>query len=164
MIQQLRTAHTLAVCAACMALSLVFCTNVDAACRNTQPFNKWLSSFTDEATQAGLSAAALRALAPVRFSSAVIDRDRSAAVFAQDFLTFARRMVSGYRLEHGARQLRQRARLFAELERAFGVPGPVITAFWALETDFGANNGDFPTLDALATLAYDCRRPALFRP
>jgi lytic murein transglycosylase len=44
------------------------------------------------------------------------------------------------------------------------VPGPVLTAFWGLETDFGANNGDFPTLIALATLAYDCRRPTLFRP
>jgi lytic murein transglycosylase len=44
------------------------------------------------------------------------------------------------------------------------VPGAVIAAFWALETDFGAVQGDFSTLDALATLAHDCRRPDLFRP
>ena len=43
------------------------------------------------------------------------------------------------------------------------MPGPVITAFWGLETDFGANLGDFATLQSLATLAYDCRRPDLFR-
>jgi lytic murein transglycosylase len=43
------------------------------------------------------------------------------------------------------------------------VPAPVLTAFWALETDFGAFNGDGPTLTSLATLGYDCRRPDLFR-
>ena len=44
------------------------------------------------------------------------------------------------------------------------MPPPVIAAFWALETDFGAVQGDFHTLDALATLSHDCRRPELFRP
>ena len=32
-----------------------------------------------------------------------------------------------------------------------------------LETDFGSNNGNQPTLRSLATLAYDCRRPEKFR-
>ncbi len=39
----------------------------------------------------------------------------------------------------------------------------MLTAFWGLETDFGANIGDGPTLVSLATLAYDCRRPDQFR-
>src|SRR5690606_18104910 len=39
-----------------------------------------------------------------------------------------------------------------------------IAAFWALETDFGAVQGDFNTLNALVTLAHDCRRPEIFRP
>ena len=43
------------------------------------------------------------------------------------------------------------------------MPGPVIVAIWGLETDFGANSGKFPTIRALATLAYDCRRPEKFR-
>jgi lytic murein transglycosylase len=40
----------------------------------------------------------------------------------------------------------------------------VLTAFWAFETDFGAFQGDFNTLNALVTLSHDCRRPELFRP
>ena len=43
------------------------------------------------------------------------------------------------------------------------MPGPVIAAFWALESDFGAGMGDLPVLRSLATLAYDCRRPEMFR-
>ena len=39
----------------------------------------------------------------------------------------------------------------------------MLTAFWGLETDFGAGNGTDPVLVSLATLAYDCRRPDMFR-
>ena len=52
----------------------------------------------------------------------------------------------------------------AKAEADYGVPAPVITAFWAMETDFGAVQGDFNTRDALVTLSHDCRRPELFRP
>ncbi|NKC22065.1 hypothetical protein HED50_04375 [Ochrobactrum oryzae] len=40
----------------------------------------------------------------------------------------------------------------------------MLAAFWGLETDYGAIQGDFDTLNALVTLSYDCRRPDLFRP
>lgn len=73
-------------------------------------------------------------------------------------------MASKYRMTHGKRYLKQYANLFSQLEYEYGVPAPVITAFWALETDFGANTGNFDTLRSLATLAHDCRRPELFRP
>ena len=53
---------------------------------------------------------------------------------------------------------------FRRIEKTYGVPAPVLTAFWGLETDFGAVQGDFSTIRSLATLAYDCRRPELFRP
>ena len=35
-------------------------------------------------------------------------------------------------------------------------------AIWGLETGFAADNGRFRTMQALATLAYDCRRSAQF--
>ena len=40
----------------------------------------------------------------------------------------------------------------------------VLTAFWAFETDYGAFQGDFNTLNSLVTLSHDCRRPELFQP
>ena len=43
------------------------------------------------------------------------------------------------------------------------MPGEVLIAFWAFETDFGKNMGDFETIPSLATLAWDCRRPDKFR-
>jgi lytic murein transglycosylase len=72
-------------------------------------------------------------------------------------------MVNGDRLKVGAGKIARYKDTFARIEKEFGVPAPVLVAFWGLETDFGANIGDGPTLTSLATLAYDCRRPDLFR-
>jgi lytic murein transglycosylase len=52
---------------------------------------------------------------------------------------------------------------FQRIEQQWGVPGPVIAAFWGLETDYGANIGDLPTINSLVAMAYDCRRPERFR-
>ena len=39
----------------------------------------------------------------------------------------------------------------------------MITAFWGLESDFGAGQGKDHSIKSLATLAYDCRRSDMFR-
>jgi lytic murein transglycosylase len=127
-------------------------------------FNTWLEGVREEAEASGVSGRALRALDDVRFDQGIIDRDRAQGVFSQSFLEFSGRMVNTNRMQVGASRLKKHKALFAEIEQTYGVPGPVITAFWGLETDYGANTGDFSTLNALASLAYDCRRPDKFRP
>src|SRR6185295_17119754 len=54
--------------------------------------------------------------------------------------------------------------LFSRVEKEFGVPAPILTAFWGLESDFGKNTGKSNVFAAITTLAYDCRRPDYFRP
>jgi len=127
-------------------------------------FNVWLENMRAEAQAAGIGEKGLATLASATMDTRVLARDRAQGVFAQTFIEFSSRMVSDYRLKHGAANLKKYADVFARAEAEYGVPGPVIAAFWALETDFGAVQGDFSTLDALATLAHDCRRPHLFRP
>ncbi len=105
-----------------------------------------------------------RALAGARIDEKVLARDRAQGVFRQTFLEFSKRVVSQARLDIGRQKMKEYAEVFARAEQEFGVPAPVITAFWALETDFGAVQGDFNTRNALVTLAHDCRRPELFRP
>ncbi len=127
------------------------------------PFADWRAGVAGEARAQGRSEQALARLAALSPDSRVLERDRAQAVFAQDWLTFAGRMVNAYRLRLGREHLRDWAKVFREAEQRYGVPGPVITAFWGLETDYGQVLGDFDTLRALVTLAHDCRRPALFR-
>ncbi|MBX9462083.1 MAG: lytic murein transglycosylase [Aquamicrobium sp.] len=127
-------------------------------------FSAWRAGVAQEAQAAGVGQRGLAALDNARLDERVLSRDRAQGVFTQTFTEFAGRMINSYRLEQGASLLRRHADLFAKAERDYGVPGPVIAAFWALETDFGAVQGDFNTLNALVTLAHDCRRPELFRP
>ncbi len=144
--------------------SFLMAGTAEAACQNTGNFNRWLDGFREEAAAAGISEATIAAaLDTVRFDQSVIDKDRRQAVFSQSFLEFSDRMVAKYRLQQGAGLLKKYASTFASIEKTYGVPGPVIVAFWGLETDFGANLGKSPTLTSLATLAYDCRRPERFR-
>src|SRR5262249_16455048 len=135
-----------------------------APCRNTVPFDRWLEDFKRDAVAQGVSRqVADSALAGVAFDPRIVNRDRGQGVFQQSFLQFAGRMADGYRIGTGGAKLKQHAATLARAEQQFGVPGPVIVAFWALETDFGADNGKLPVLRSLLTLAYDCRRPDMFR-
>jgi lytic murein transglycosylase len=127
-------------------------------------FERWLAAFKQEALSKGISQATLNRAAPLmQFDQQVVSRDRGQRVFTQTFLQFATRMVEGHRVGQGAQRLKQNAGLFQRIEQQFGVPGPVLVAFWGLETDFGAVLGDIPTLRSVTSLAYDCRRPELFR-
>ncbi|MEG6510153.1 lytic murein transglycosylase [Methyloligella sp. 2.7D] len=136
-----------------------------ATCRTPNPagFPAWLQSFKQKAVAEGVSPQTVNsALAGVRYDRSVINKDRAQHVFAQDFLQFSGRMVASYRLQHGAANIKKYGNTFSRIQQQFGVPAPVITAFWGLETDFGANTGNGPTLQSLATLAFDCRRSEEF--
>lgn len=127
-------------------------------------FETWKQGVAAEAKAAGVGQTGLDALEAATIDDKVLARDRAQGVFTQTFNQFSGRMISAYRLKHGEANLKKYADVFSRAEEEFGVPGPIVTAFWALETDFGAVQGDFHTLSALVTLAHDCRRPEVFRP
>ena len=135
-----------------------------ASCHNGGSYEQWLAQFKKDAAAQGISQKVITAAAPsMTFDAAIIRRDHGQAVFQQTFLQFSDRMVGGGRIPNGLAKIKQHAATFAAVEKKYGVPAPVLTAFWGLESDFGANFGDYKILSALATLAYDCRRPDFFR-
>jgi lytic murein transglycosylase len=66
-------------------------------------------------------------------------------------------------MQQGQARIKAHAAAFARAEKEYGVPPAVIAAFWGLESDFGANMGNLPTLRSLVSLAYDCRRSQMFQ-
>jgi lytic murein transglycosylase len=135
-----------------------------ANCRNTESFGHWLADFRREAAAGGISRGTLaRALDGITLDPGIIARDRKQGFFSQSFLSFSGKLISANRLQNGAARLRQYHDLFARVEKEYGVPGPVIAAYWALESDFGGSMGKDSVLRSLATLAYDCRRGDTFR-
>jgi lytic murein transglycosylase len=126
-------------------------------------FASWLQGVKQEAAGQGISQATIQsALGGVTYDPGIVARDHAQGVFRQSFDQFAGRMVPP-RLGRGRRMMQQYASVLSRYEQQYGVPGSVLVAIWGLETDFGADNGHFPTIRSLATLAYDCRRPDKFR-
>ena len=66
-------------------------------------------------------------------------------------------------ISQGKKQKAANAKLFASIEKRFGVPAGPLIAIWGMETAFGRFTGNQNTISAVATLAYDCRRPDFFR-
>ena len=133
-------------------------------CRTGGPYDKWLAEFEREAMAQGVSQQTIAAAAPyLTYDQRIVNIDRGQRVFTQTFLEFSDRMAAVYRIQRGATLIKTYAPVFAKIDQQFGVPAPVIVAFWALESDFGANMGNYHTPSAIASLAYDCRRADRFR-
>ena len=97
------------------------------------------------------------------FDPAIMRRDQGQAVFNLTFLQFSDRWSAATACRTASGGMNKHATLFAAVEKKYGVPAPVLTAFWGLESDFGENFGKYKILRAITTLAYDCRRPDFFR-
>jgi len=150
--------------AATIALTLASSGALAAACRNTEKFATWLDRFKQEALAQGISRQAIAAASPyLVYDQRIINIDRGQRFFAQDFVTFSKKMLMRYRLVQGAKLIKKYDGLFARAEKQYGVPAPVIVGFWGLESDFGGNMGKDQAIKSLATLAYDCRRGEKFR-
>lgn len=100
----------------------------------------------------------------VRQDPAVVNADRRQGIFQRPFLDFSRALISQGRMTNGQRNFERQRAVFDRAQQQYGVQPGILLAFWAFETDFGAVQGDFNTVNALVTLAHDCRRPELFRP
>ena len=156
--------HQIARAGAFAALSIAFASPALAACQSPAAFGGWLQGFKQEAVAQGVSPDVVgSSLSGLTYDPATIAKDRGQGVFAQTFLQFQGRMVSGNRIQTGGALLKKYANVFKQIEQQYGVPGPVLVAFWGLETDFGKVMGNMETLRSLATLSFDCRRPDEFR-
>ena len=123
----------------------------------------FLADLKQQALAAGVSQRALAAASPwLVYDQGIVNRDRGQRVFGQVFTEFAGRMAASYRMQQGQAKIKTYAAAFARAEKEYGVPPAVIAAFWGLESDFGANMGNLPTLRSLVSLAYDCRRSEMF--
>lgn len=130
----------------------------------TQTFPAWLAEFRAEAAATGISEATLkRSLDGLQPLERVIELDRDQPEFTQTFWGYMEPRISDQRIAGGQVKLAENSKVLAEVEGQHGVAAEVLMAFWGLETNYGGYMGDFPVIQALATLAWDERRSAFFR-
>ena len=128
-------------------------------------FKAWKRGVASEALAEGVSQRTVDRVVPrLSQSQKVLNRDRRQGVFTQTWVQFASRMANDFRRINARKKIERNPTLFGRVRDEFGVAPEVVAALWGLETDFSNGMGGFDTLNALATLAHDCRRPELFRP
>ncbi len=134
-----------------------------AACHGGMSFPQFLAQLKQDAAAQGVSQRAIAEASPyLVYDQGIVNRDRGQRVFGQLFTEFSGRMASEGRRVRGQQLIQAYAQAFTRAEKEYGVPPAVIAAFWALESDFGAIQGNLSTLRSLVSLAYDCRRAQMF--
>jgi membrane-bound lytic murein transglycosylase B len=92
-----------------------------------------------------------------------VTSDRAQPEFTRAVWDYVDLIVSPNRVQHGQQKLAETQAELAAAEARYGVPQATIVAIWGMESDYGANYGDIPTIDALATLGFEGRREAWAR-
>ncbi|WP_408642937.1 lytic murein transglycosylase [Acidovorax bellezanensis] len=129
-----------------------------------QKFARWVAEFRASAGAAGIDEATLQsAFDDVRFVPRVIVADRAQPEFTRTVWAYLDSAVSAQRVARGQDKLRQLRPGVDAITAPYGVPTEIIVAIWGMESNYGSNVGDIPTIDALATLGFEGRREAWAR-
>jgi len=124
-----------------------------------QAFARWVARVRASARAAGIEEATLRAaLDDVRYLPRVIELDRAQPEFTRAVWDYLDSAVSPQRVALGQDKLLQLRSQAEAASTRYGVAPNVIVAIWGIESNYGSNYGDIPTIDALATLGFEGRR------
>ncbi len=125
-------------------------------------FEAWKSAFADEAKAKGVGAAGISALMQTHYNYPTIAADRGLKSFRLSLPAFMAKRGASVIAARGRRLKQAHAELFDSIEQRYGVPPGPLIAIWGMESGFGTQHGNQQSLSAIATLAYDCRRPDFF--
>src|SRR5215471_7534521 len=125
-------------------------------------FEAWKREFGEEARAKGIGAQGIAGLMQASYAGATIAADRSQRSFGLSLDQFLAKRGASAIVARGRALKQSQAAMFASIEQRYGVPPGPLIAIWGMETAFGSQRGNQHMLSAVATLAYDCRRPAYF--
>jgi lytic murein transglycosylase len=135
----------------------------------TSSFDTYKPRLAALARSAGVREATIAAVIPyLRRNDTAIRLDRaqpgqpSNPNASPPFAPFRRKHVTPDLIYRGAAKYRAHYGRLMAIEQRLGVPASVILGIYGKETSFGIVTGNFDVLDAVASLAYEGRRRALF--
>jgi membrane-bound lytic murein transglycosylase B len=128
------------------------------------PFDQWLEGVRAEALARGIRQETVQqAFEGLQPQLIVVERDRTQAEFALTLDAYLARRLSKTLVRDTRGALARHEALFRKVAATYGVPADVLAAVWSIESNLGRFSGVRPTIQAVATLAWDGRRAAFFR-
>ena len=126
-------------------------------------FPAFLSQLKEQALAKGVRAAtvdaALTGLEPL---AVVVERDRTQAETVLTIDQYIERRLTRRFVRTAREQATAQRKLLTQVSKKYGPPSSLLVAVWGMESNFGRFTGTRPTVQALATLAWDGRRGAFF--
>lgn len=131
-------------------------------------FRAYLTEVRQKALAQGVTAATLdRVLPSISYNERVVRLDRAQPEGPADapipnFAPYKARHVDASRITRGRAKYTELRPLLARIEAETGVPEEMMIAIYGHETNYGTVTGNYNAPEALASLAYEGRRRALF--
>ncbi|MEP7350375.1 MAG: lytic murein transglycosylase [Sphingorhabdus sp.] len=131
-------------------------------------FRQYLAQVRQRAVQAGVSETTLdRVLPSLMYNEKVVRLDRAQPEGPTDapipmFAPYKAKHVDTARIMRGRGKYSELRPLLARIEAETGVPEEMMIAIYGHETNYGTVTGNYNAPEALASLAYEGRRRALF--
>lgn len=124
-------------------------------------FRGWIERFRPYALSHGISATTFdRAFRNAHVQRSILNLSSSQPEFTRRVWQYLDTAVSSTRVAKGKQLMSRYQSVLDKAQRQYGVPPHIIVAIWGMESNYGANFGNYPTLDALATLGYSGHREA----
>lgn len=133
-----------------------------------ESFSDYLQEVAVHARAAGVSQATIDAVLPtLTFSDSIAAIDRRYAPTPLDapippLAPYLAQHVDATKIANGQRVYRENLATLLDIERQTGVPASIMVAIFGHETNYGGYTGNTDVPTALATLAYEGRRRAMF--
>ena len=147
---------------ALLALALPAAATAQSCGNDASGFEAWKQEFAQAAAAQGVGSQGLDALARTSYATRTIEADRNQHSFNYPLEEFMRIRGAETIVSQGRSRYQNNRAFFDSLEAAYGVPAGILIAIHGMETGFGNFMGDANVLDAITTLAYDCRRGPQF--
>ncbi len=147
-----------------LLVMLTFGVSVEAKSNGQPSFKAWLVGVKDQARREGIAPEVFKpALADLELDEQVIALDRKQPENKITLDRYLNNTINDRRVNKGREMMREHAGLLKTLSERYGVQPKYIVALWAIESDYGNNQGNFSVIRSLATLAYEGRRADFFR-
>lgn len=127
-------------------------------------YETYVEALKSEAFTKGFSKQTIQtAFEGIKYYKRAVKADKNQPEFKLTLDTYLPRAVPEWKVSQAVKKYNENRALLEKVGKAFNVQPRFIVALWGVETNFGRLQGNYQIISALATLAYDGRREALFK-
>ncbi|OPZ78501.1 MAG: Membrane-bound lytic murein transglycosylase B precursor [Alphaproteobacteria bacterium ADurb.Bin438] len=128
-----------------------------------ESFELWIENYKKSVSQNISEATIKRAFDNTKIDEKVLKLSQKQPEHVLTFWNYFEKMINDRRIRIGQKFVERRNKELNKLEQQYNVDKHIVTALYAMETDFGRVTGHFDILSSLITLSYSSNRKDFFK-